>query len=90
MLFFFNYAHLLGQQMAVTSAVPQESSFVWEGVATTFGGILLWLFKRDLDKRDKREEKMSEAVNTLRTHTAVLTNDVEKIRDDLDQLIKNR
>lgn len=61
--------------------------YFWQIIATVFGGLLLWLYKRDLDRRDKREEKMTESISTLKTHVAVLSVGFEEIRKDLDNLI---
>lgn len=85
MLHFFYYL-LLVDQFPISQSPPTEDYF-WQIIATVFGGILLWLFKRDLSRRDKREEKMTEAIGTLKTDVAVLSADVKSIRKDLDNSI---
>lgn len=68
----------------------QLGSYFWQIIATVFGTITVWMVKRDLAKRDQREEKNMEAISTLRTQVAVLANDVEGMRADLDRLIAKK
>lgn len=81
MLQFFYYYLLFADQVPIGTSLPTSpgDEYFWQIIATVFGGILLWIVKRDLAKRDKREEKMTEAINTLKTEFAVLSNEVESI-----------
>lgn len=63
-------------------------AYFWQIIATIFGSTLVWMIKRDLSRRDRREEKNAEAITTLRTSVAVLSSEVEGIRKDLDHLIE--
>lgn len=85
------YHFILDQLPLALPDIPtSDYHYFWQLIATVFGALLFWLLKRDLSKRDRREEKMYESINTLKTDVAVLTSDIDGIRKDLDKLIENR
>lgn len=68
---------------------PPLGAYFWEVVATIFGGILLWLAKRDLDRRDRKNDQVIESINRLNLTVALMQQDVAHIREDLDTVKKD-
>lgn len=90
-MFLLFYQFLFDQiQIIPESSTLSLGEYFWQIIATGFGAVLIWMVKRDFAKRDAREEKNTEAINTLKTNVAVLSSDVEKIRDDIDRFLESK
>lgn len=75
-------------QQALSQMVPTPNMYFWYVIATLFGAGLLWLIKRDMDKKDKILTTLTEAVNMLTTAQAVHEQRINRIDEDVAEIKK--
>lgn len=84
-LFFYIVRFILLQDPIV---IPNPNEYFWYVIAGVFGGLLLWMLKRDMDKKDVLLNRLVDSVNFLTTRSAVHDKQIEQLETDVNHLQK--
>jgi len=87
MVLFFYIARLILLQEPIV--IPNPNQYFWYVIAGVFGGMLLWMLKRDMDKKDVLLNRLVDSVNFLTTRSAIHDTKIEQLETDVIDLQDN-
>lgn len=73
-------------KILLSQVMPTPNEYFWYILAGLFGGLLLWLLKRDMDKKDVLLEKLVESVNILTTTQALHQQKLDKLDEEVKEI----